>query len=943
LADASHQSPVLSDERSYRFGAYQLFPRTRVLLADGRPVRLGSRAIDILTALIERAGEVVSKDELIARAWPNTFVDETNLRVHIGALRKALGDGQQGRRYLTNVVNRGYSFIVPITIEEGKSKAHFGLSQQQLHNLPPFLSALIGRTEVVNSLTSHIGERRLVTVVGSPGIGKTSVALSVAHALVESYDQQVRFIDLASISNAAFLESAVTSSLGLSGLSQDSAAGIISFLRDKRMLLVLDNCEHVIEAAAKFSEAVLKGAPQVRLLATSREPLRAEGEWVQRLAPLEVPPASGMQSAGQVLKFPAVTLFIARATASLDTFKLTEAEAPIIADICRRLDGIPLAIELAAARVGTFGVRQIASLLEDRFVLLTRGRRTALPRQQTLIAALDWSYNLLSEDEKTVFARVGVFAGSFSMIAAKAVAASQDIGVAQVFDCLDNLSAKSLVTVDVINDRIDYRLLEMTRSYALDKLRSSKERNAIARHHAEHFCELLRKAETDFEAQALTDWIDANARNIDDIRLALDWAFSKEGDAKLGAELCASAASLFLQLSLSHELRAQLERALKSLLLLASIDPALEMNLNLALGMALYNTEGPTPAVATASTRALTLAQRCGSGSHQLRALWALARESYARGDYENALRFVERFGSVARSIPDDVALLIYARMMSLALHLLGRHAESRIYAEQAMAPTANAVSVGYENFYQYDYGVVARSHLSRILWVQGFPDQALKVSQEALSAASSLDNVISLCNALVLAACPIALWSGDIIAAKQHVSDLLPRSARHSLGYMHYWGRLYEYAISLIENGHITDQPSAPSKLVSTLHIDLLGTLHERLAGPLALSRAENGLSEWSAPEIFRANGTQLLNGGSSDSQKRAEIMFVRSLDLARQQNALSWELRASTSLASLWRDSGRRSQASDLLAGILARFTEGFGTRDLIMARALLSELDH
>jgi predicted ATPase/DNA-binding winged helix-turn-helix (wHTH) protein len=913
-----------------------------MLLEDGRPLRLGSRAVDILTVLIERAGEIVGKEELIARVWPNTFVEEANLRVHIGALRKALGDGQEGRRYIANIIGRGYCFVAPVSFEEERSGS--GTPQHQAHNLPASLSALIGRADVVKSLTTYIQERRLITIVGSPGIGKTTVALAVARALVKPYDQEVRFIDLASISDSAFLPGAVTSALGLSALTHEATSSIVAFLRDKRMLLVLDNCEHVIEAAAKFSEAVLRGAPDVQLLATSREPLRAEGEWIQRLSPLAVPPASGTMTAAQAREFPAIALFVARAAASLDTFELTEADAPIVADICRRLDGIPLAIELAAARVGTFGVRQISARLDDRFDLLTRGRRTALQRQQTLSAALDWSYSLLSQDEQTILARLGVFAGTFSIDSAKAVAASQDISAAQVYEYLDNLSAKSLVTVDVIDDRIEYRLLEMTRAYALDKLRGSEEWNTISRRHAEHFHDLLRKAESDFETQWLTDWTRANARIIDDVRLALDWAFSVHGDAGLGAQLTATAASLFFQLSLSGEFRVRLERALEILPRLSSIDPALEMNLNLALGIALFNTEGPTPALAAVSARALTLAQSHGTGSHKLRALWGLSRESYSRGDYQEALRFVEQFGSVARSVQDEAALRIYGRMMSLALHLLGRHAEGRSYAELALAPTASTIHIGHENFYQYDYGVMARCHLARILWVQGLPDQSLLVSREAVAAASSLENVLSLCNALVFAACPVALWSGDLVAAKQHVSALLEHSTNNSLGYLNYWGRLYEAAIALRETGQIAGPVSATSKQVmNTLQTDMLGTLHEQLAGPLALSRAENGLADWSAPEIFRAHGALLLKDGSSDARTGAEKMFHRSLTLARRQNALSWELRTSTGLALLWRDDGRLREATDLLTGILARFTEGFDTHDVATAKTLLSQLEH
>jgi predicted ATPase len=263
--------------------------------------------------------------------------------------------------------------------------------------------------------------------------------------------------------------------------------GLVNFLKHKQMLLVLDSCEHVIEAAAALAEEVLRGAPGVHILATSREPLRAGGERVQRLAPLGLPPDSATLTASTALTFPAVQLFVERAGASLDGFELSDADAPIVANICRSLDGIALAIELAAGRVDAFGIRDLAAHLNDRLRLVTRGRRTALPRHQTLSATLDWSYEFLPEPERALLRRLAVFAGSFTLEAARAVAAGVEIAESEVVDCVANLVAKSLVAADVGGETVRYRLLETTRGYALAKLAESGESSQVARRHAEYF------------------------------------------------------------------------------------------------------------------------------------------------------------------------------------------------------------------------------------------------------------------------------------------------------------------------------------------------------------------------------------------------------------------------------------------------------------------------
>src|SRR5262249_45841346 len=319
--------------------------------------------------------------------------------------------------------------------------------------------------------------------------------------------------------------------------SDSPIPGLMAFLKDKQMLLVLDSCERMIEAAAALAEDVFTRAAGVHVLATSREPLRAEGERVQRLLPLEVPPSSSKLTADDAVGFSAIQLFIERATASSDEFKLTDANASCVADIGRRLDGVALAIGLAAGRVDVLGVQGLAARLDDRFKLLTRGRRTALPRHQTLSATLDWSYELLPAAEGVVLRRLAVFAGRFSLEAASAVVSGAKIAASDVADSVANLVAKSLVNADVGGATVHYRLLESTRAYALEKLADSAELASFARRHAEYFLDLFRRAEVEWGKRSTAQWLDAYGGQLDDVRAALAWAFDEGGDADIGIAL----------------------------------------------------------------------------------------------------------------------------------------------------------------------------------------------------------------------------------------------------------------------------------------------------------------------------------------------------------------------------------------------------------------------
>jgi DNA-binding winged helix-turn-helix (wHTH) protein len=360
------------------FGAFDLFAPERLLKKADEPIPLGGRALDILIALAERAGEVVTHKELIERVWPDVNVEEANLRVHISAIRKALGDGRDGARYISSVAGRGYCFVAPIkhSLTEQCALPPGITDTEGLKKLPPRLSRMVGREDTVRTLSAELMLRRFVSIVGPGGIGKTTVAVSVAHKLLTGFEGAVFFVDLSLLANPKLVPEAVASTLGFTGQGHDPIGSLLAFVSEKKVLLILDNCEHVIDTAAALAECVVSQAPQAHVLATSREALRVRGEYVHLLHSLEGPPDDDGLTATEALAYPAAELFMERATASGYTSDLTDLDARIVARICRKLDGIALAIELVASHVGSLGIRGTAELLDSRFGLLWQGRRT---------------------------------------------------------------------------------------------------------------------------------------------------------------------------------------------------------------------------------------------------------------------------------------------------------------------------------------------------------------------------------------------------------------------------------------------------------------------------------------------------------------------------------------------------------------------------------------
>ncbi|MGA2792354.1 MAG: winged helix-turn-helix domain-containing protein [Roseiarcus sp.] len=930
----------------YAFEEFQLWPTSRVLARNDAPVPLGARALDILVALVERAGQVVDKAELFARVWPNRFIEESNLRVHVAAVRKALGDGRSGTRFIASVPGRGYTFVAQVVRTPGRDgeadRQGASVTYGDYEGLPAALTRIFGRDEVVAEIADLLPRKRLVAITGTGGIGKTAVALAVAQRVANAYRDGVQIVDLAPLAHPALVAAHLASLLRLPALEKEPLQRILTHLQPRAQLIVLDNCEHVIDSVSDIAEAILARAPDVHLLGTSREPLRAAGEWVQRLTPLAVPPATPALNAAEAMRFAAVQLFVERLRAYDGSFALADSDACVIAEICARLDGLPLAIELAATRVPLFGLHGLAARLDDRFSILTKGRRTADPRHRTLAAMIDWSYEGLSDGERTVFRRLSVLRSPFTIEAADAIANDRPVDNFSMVDVLDDLLQKSLIVADSSSGVTRYRLLESLRLYAFTKLLANREAEHMRRRHAQYWYERSVGSGDNWIEVPKADWLIKHSTDIADLRAALDWAFAPQGDAALGIRIAAASAPMWFKMLLLPELRRYLEYAIALSEGMTEIDAAVRIRLHVALGHAIFHAIGPVPEVAKALSAGLGIAQRAGDLNSQLQFLWALYGHYSTAGEYEPMASAVAQVAEIHARHAEPIVAATYHRMAALSSHLLGDQEEALRHAEEALRYPAVQ---RHDGGFVYDHKTASSAHYCRALWMLGRPDQAAQVVGATIEHALRIDQPFAFGYFLVLGACPVAIWNGDLAAVRRYVALLLDEAIGVPLTIWRTEGEFYARVLAFLDAPESERSPAHVAQLLGkrlTLYqAERLSTFARQLLHPEPLAAALRGATNWCTAEILRKHGEILLASDSANGRSEAESLLLRSMDISRTQQALFWELRSATSLARLWRDSGRTAQAREILNRVYERFTEGLATRDLIEAKTLLDAL--
>ena len=515
------------------------------------------------------------------------------------------------------------------------------------NNLPTLQTSFVGRETEVADITALLAGHRLVTLVGSGGIGKTRASLHVAANLPDGALDGVWLIELAPLSSGDYLPTTVAQAMGFTLPSEgDPVEHLVRALVKKRALLVFDNCEHLVAAAARAIAAILRGCPHVTVLASSRQGLGIAGEATYRVPPLAFPgeAEAARINAAEAARYPAIALFVVRAGAADRRFELSDRNAQAVAEICRRLDGIPLAIELAAARVKILSPRQICERLAERFRVLTGGSLDALPRQQTLRALVDWSYDLLDERERAVFRRLGIFANGFGIEAATAVGGGAGLDEFDVLEILASLVDKSLVLAEPAGEDLRYRLLESTRVYAREKLVAAGERDAVAARHLRSLRDRAAEASGRWEGTGSSAEIDELlAGELDDVRAALDWALAGP-DARCGGELLTAIDTRWRALGLDVEGEDRLEAFATAL---AGDDPARVARLWSVFAHLAVNSPGRMARALEAATEAVAFARASGDS-----AILARALEVYAR----NAIR-AQRFDAAEASLAEAEAI----------------------------------------------------------------------------------------------------------------------------------------------------------------------------------------------------------------------------------------------------------------------------------------------
>ncbi|MBX5193507.1 AAA family ATPase [Rhizobium sp. NZLR3b] len=937
----------------FEYSGWELDLEKRELRAMGAPVPLGSRAFEILQTLALSSGGIVTKDELMKRVWPGLVVEDNTLQVHISAIRRALG---KDRDLLRTVSGRGYRLLGEWTEPEarfvGTAPAFRAQSSERgafVTNIPSAASELIGRQASVSHIVTLMSAYRVVTLTGPGGIGKTVLASEVARRLQSSIDGDAFFIELVSLSDPNLVPTTLAQTLDLRLQGEDISTNLVArAIGNRKMLLVIDNCEHVVDAAAEMVEAILRACQNVSVLATSRELLRIEGEFAYRVPPLEVPAKE--QTATDPSQHSAVQLFVARTLALQSDFAVNKDRITAIAAICRHLDGIPLAIEFAAARAATLGLQQIAGRLDDRFVLLTGGRRTALPRHRTLRAALDWSYELLPEGERLLLRNLAAFPAGFTLEAA--TAASGEEGEETALG-LSNLVSKSLVVFEGTDAAPRWRLLETVRVYSLEKLGVGADYQRTMRRSAEFFRSFFQPFSNESSLQVAIERLGPFRREIDNLRATLTWALSSDGDRKLGASLAAVASDFWIAISLVSESGEWAQKALSHL----EGEPGgrTEMVLQCALGFALIYTQGMSQRGREVLIRALSLAKELGDTDYQQRVTCALWLFSARSMELKEALIYAREYEKGAHE-QDTQSLATAAWLIGIPQTYQAEHLQAHDRLDWAARNSSSNNRLRDMLRLGADIRTSSMAHNTVNLISRGQLDAAWQTAEDSIREARATKQPFVFCVALAWASAFLSLSLDSDLKAREWGEELIEHALQHGLKPF--------YAVGLCVRGSLAARSGSPAEGIDALRAGLR-EMHEasyllfypffmcELAAALQMAgRLQEGLEQihealrfsadkgyrWMVPELLRRKGeivaTQIVH-------ERLPIdLFQEAARRASAQGGLYWELTAGISLVEYLASRGERRSTRKILLPIYERFTEGFSTRRLLRAKMLIGK---
>lgn len=925
----------MSKTESLAFGPFVLTGAPLGLHVGARAVMLDATAIDLL-ASIAAAPAGLSVAQLAASGLTDPGCDVERLCARVGDINNALGLHSDA----------WYVAWYPDDAEPRFALVHASRATAPHTTLPARRLDILGREEAITRVVAQLRAHRFVTILAAGGMGKTTVAVAAMHAAAADYPDGVYVVDLAPVVDPGLLAQRVAATVGCLTGHTSAHAVLQQWALERRALVVLDSCEHLIDAAAQLAEALGGAGSKVAVLATSREPLRARGEWLYRLAPMRLPQHGEVVSVSQAMAFPALRLFIERARAAAPDFALTDADVPQLVSLCTRLDGIALAIEIVAARVDSLNIVGLSHQLESLLLHLPVRRRHAPTRHSTLAALLDWSYRLLSPVEQAVLRRLSVFRSGFSTAMAEQVVADAEIGAEDVQETLLDLAAKSLVAPGRGDDPDLRRLLDTTRAYAGQKLDEAGERKAVSLRHARWLAVLLDEADSAWNRMTRQQWMSRYSPLIDDIRAALDWAFTPDGDVALGIELTIAGFAIGRQMLLVDEFSDRVKLAINALAedgdnpaATFDADGADARRKRLTFLIACLGMGGGatlTAAIETAAT-SMTDADQMLQRFSGFNGMWAMA---VFRGDFKEGATWADKLEQLADASGDPIDRLVSGRIQAQTLHFAGRHTLAAEKARGVLGGAWRTIPLSY-NPSPVELRVSMRVMLARTLWMQGRPDSAAAMGQEAIEQALT-DSPLAQCQGIVMGSLVIAMWSGLAEPARMLAGQLI--DLEKLLGFSHWlrWSRGLRAMVALREGGKVPATADAswfeePEPVLA----DHLATLDDRWLTPRCIQRVESGMVGWCAAEALRLQGERALREGSAEGSARGEALLRRSLTVARDQEAASWELRTATSLARHWQAQDRTGEARAVLEPVLARFSEGFGTADWRAARALVEEL--
>jgi len=738
---------------NFSFGPFFLFPDKRLLVCHGKQVKLGSRALDILIALVRRAGSVVSARDLLAEVWRDTVVEEGSLRFHLVALRKAFADGDPGVTYVMNVPGRGYTFVATVTPCDGiQSGVELKTTRPPARGQLRFVhagAAIVGRERDIGQIARQLEEHRFVSIVGAGGMGKTTVANAVIDRLRDEFDGKIVSVDLSGIQDSDLVSSTLVAALCEGQEAAASISEVCASIGHTRMLVFLDCCEHLIDGVAQAAEILYRNASGIYILVTSREIVNVDGEFVFRLPPLDAPPPGELLKACDALKYSAIRLFVERVVQAGCRFELTDDNAQSVGRLCRALDGIALAIELAARQMPTFGLVGILELVDKKSRLMWHGRRTAVPRHQTLGATLDWSYGLLTGLEQVCLRRLAVFVGCFALDAAVAVIGAEDIDRADVLRAINQLSNKSLLDVRPDESTVRYFLLDTTRSYARVKLEDAGELDQFCARHASYYAAAW-PADGSTE-QGGDNWL----ADLGNLRAMLEWTLVREQDVVQGCRLVASYAKLLLRKSMLGEARKWTEIALSKL---DDVERGslTELDLIAAYGHALLFTGSDGEEVGRAYERGLSIALSLGDSARHDRLLCGLIMYLYRTSNFEGAYMFASDAAQWIIACGRDASTV--HSMLGAALHMKGEIASSSGLWETVIFSTrANGAEAAQPAEFGTNPYLRALSGKARNLWLTGQSSEAERLANDAIESARLLCHPATQCVTLI--------WAGEVFA----------------------------------------------------------------------------------------------------------------------------------------------------------------------------------